>query len=55
MLKGDGEYITLAQARDGGAVVRAWDRFLTAIINFLISAFVAFMLVRMVNRASRNR
>lgn len=33
-----------------GAAVFAWGAFLTAVINFLIIAFVVFLLVRTVNR-----
>lgn len=41
---------TLQQARDAGAAVFAWGSFVSAIINFLIIAFVVFLLVKMVNR-----
>ncbi len=47
---GDGEYASLQAARDAGATVFAWGAFLTAVINFLIIAWVVFMLVKMVNR-----
>lgn len=47
---GDGEYTSLAAAREAGAPVFAYGAFLTAVINFLIIAFVVFMLVKMVNR-----
>lgn len=40
----------LAAAREGGAAVFAYGAFIMAIINFLIIAFVVFMLVKMVNR-----
>ncbi|AZQ69765.1 large conductance mechanosensitive channel protein MscL [Silicimonas algicola] len=45
-----GEYASLQQARDAGASVFAYGSFITAIINFLIIAWVVFMLVKMVNR-----
>lgn len=41
----------LAAAREGGAAVFAYGSFIMAIINFLIIAFVVFMLVKMVNKA----
>jgi len=41
---------SLAAARDAGAAVFAYGSFITAIINFLIIAFVVFMLVKFVNR-----
>ncbi|AZQ69009.1 large conductance mechanosensitive channel protein MscL [Silicimonas algicola] len=47
---GGGEYASLAQARDAGATVFAYGSFFTAVINFLIIAWVVFMLVKMVNR-----
>jgi large conductance mechanosensitive channel len=40
----------LAAARDAGAAVFAYGAFITAVINFLIIAFVVFMLVKSVNR-----
>ncbi|MFI0395640.1 large conductance mechanosensitive channel protein MscL [Paracoccus jiaweipingae] len=44
------EGATLQQARDAGAAVFAWGAFASAIINFLIIAFVVFLLVKGVNR-----
>lgn len=44
------EYAALAAAEEAGAPVFAIGRFVMAIINFLIVAFVVFMLVKMVNR-----
>ncbi len=44
------EGASLADARDGGAAVFAYGSFIMAIINFLIIAFVVFMLVRYVNK-----
>lgn len=41
---------SLSAARDMGANVFAWGSFLSAVINFLIIAFVVFLLVKMVNR-----
>ena len=40
----------LDTARDSGAAVFAYGAFITAIINFLIIAFVVFLLVKAVNR-----
>ncbi|MBC7147674.1 MAG: large conductance mechanosensitive channel protein MscL [Thioclava marina] len=47
---GEGEYASLAAAREAGAPVFAYGAFITAVINFLIIAFVVFLLVKMVNR-----
>ncbi|ASM74283.1 MULTISPECIES: large conductance mechanosensitive channel protein MscL [Roseobacteraceae] len=41
---------SLEAAREAGASVFAYGAFLMAVVNFLIIAFVVFMLVRMVNR-----
>lgn len=47
----DGEsYPSLAAATEAGAPVFAIGNFIMAVINFLIIAFVVFMLVRTVNR-----
>ena len=51
VLLGDGEYASMAEAEEAGAAVFAWGRFVMAILNFLIIAFVVFMLVKAVNRA----
>lgn len=40
----------LQAARDSGAAVFAYGSFVTAVINFLIIAFVVFLLVKAVNR-----
>ena len=46
-----GDYATIAAADEAGGAVFAYGRFIMAIINFLIIAFVVFMLVKAVNRA----
>ena len=50
MLKGEATFVSLAAARDAGAAVFAYGAFLMVVVNFLIIAFVVFMLVRYVNR-----
>ncbi|SFJ07544.1 large conductance mechanosensitive channel protein MscL [Jannaschia pohangensis] len=42
--------VGLDAARESGAAIFAYGAFVTACINFLIIAFVVFMLVRMVNK-----
>lgn len=44
------DYASLKAAQDAGAAVFAYGSFLTAVINFLIIAFVVFLLVKGVNR-----
>lgn len=51
VLLGSGEYASIAAAEEAGAAVFAYGRFIMAVINFLIIAFVVFMLVKAVNRA----
>jgi len=40
----------LAVARDSGAAIFAYGAFITAVINFLIIAFVVFLLVKTMNK-----
>ena len=42
--------VSLAAARESGAPVFAYGAFITAIINFLIIAWVVFLIVKAVNR-----
>ena len=44
------DYASITAAEEAGAPIFAVGRFVMAIINFLIIAFVVFMLVKMVNR-----
>lgn len=44
------EGASLETARDSGAAIFAYGAFLTAVINFLIIAWVVFLLVKGVNR-----
>jgi len=50
---GDGEYDTLAAAQEAGASVFAYGSFINALINFLIIAFVIFMIIRAVNKMKK--
>lgn len=43
-------YATLAEAQEAGASVLAYGSFIQAIINFLIIAFVIFMVVKAMNK-----
>jgi len=44
------DYATLATAKEAGASVVAYGSFLTSVIDFLIMAFVVFIVVRQINR-----
>ena len=46
-----GKYATLAQAQEAGAATLNYGLFITQIINFLIIAFVIFLMVKAVNKA----
>jgi large conductance mechanosensitive channel len=48
---GSGDYASIAAAEEAGAAVFAYGRFIMAVINFLIIAWVVFILVKLVNRA----
>ena len=50
VLSGDGTYASLEAARDAGVSVFAYGAFIMALINFIINAFVVFILVRTVNK-----
>ncbi len=45
------EGASLQTARDSGAAVFAYGAFMMAVLNFLIVAWVVFLLVKAVNRA----
>lgn len=47
---GGGTYPNLKAAKDSGAAVFAYGSFFTAVINFLIIAYVVFLLVKTMNK-----
>ncbi len=48
-----GDYATLDAAKEAGVAVFAYGSFIMAIINFLIIAFVIFILVRSLNKMKK--
>jgi len=50
---GDGTFATLVEAREAGAPVIAYGSFLQNVFDFLIIAFVIFMMVRAINNAKK--
>ena len=50
VIRGEGTYPTLKAAQDAGAVVVGYGLFLNALINFVIVAFVLFLILRQINR-----
>lgn len=53
-LAGQAANLTLAEAKEIGAVF-AYGNFLTVALNFLILAFVIFMMIKQVNRLRREK
>lgn len=51
-LNGAEKYATVADAQKAGVAVLAYGSFITAVINFLIMAFVIFCLVKAINTLS---
>jgi large conductance mechanosensitive channel len=48
-----GSYTTLAAAKEAGAVTINYGMFVNTVINFIIVAFVLFLIVRSMNRLKR--
>jgi large conductance mechanosensitive channel len=51
-LAGQSAHLPLAEAKKLGAVF-AWGNFVTIAVNFIILAFVIFMMVKLINRLKR--
>ncbi|MFV0466088.1 MAG: large conductance mechanosensitive channel protein MscL [Lachnospiraceae bacterium] len=47
------QYATLQAAKDAGVATINYGTFITAVINFVIMAFVIFMLIRFIDRLSK--
>ena len=50
---GDGEYSTLAAAKEAGAAVLAYGQFIQNIIDFLIIAFCIFLMIKAMNKLKK--
>lgn len=53
VLKGNGEFNTLAEATAAGAVTLNYGIFINKVVSFVIVAFAVFMLVKSINRLKR--
>ena len=53
--KAAGPYASLAEAKAAGATVIAYGAFVTQVIQFLILAWVVFLMVKAVNRIRRQQ
>ena len=51
--EGGGEYATLAAAQEAGAVTINYGLFFNALISFLIVAFAVFLLIKAINKATK--
>ncbi|GAB4088496.1 large-conductance mechanosensitive channel protein MscL [Hydrogenophaga soli] len=49
----DGVGLTLAELKKAGVPVLAYGNFITVAVNFLILAFIIFMMVKQINRLKR--
>ena len=49
----DGTVMTLAELKKAGVPVLAYGSFITVALNFLILAFIIFMMVKQINRLKR--
>ncbi|MEJ2718651.1 MAG: large conductance mechanosensitive channel protein MscL [Deltaproteobacteria bacterium] len=52
---GEGTYATLAQARKAGAATLNYGSFLQTVVDFLIIAFVIFVMVKVMNTLRRKQ
>jgi len=52
---GGGDYPSLQAAQDAGAAVIAYGKFLQTLINFLIIAFVIFLIIKSFNKMATSR
>lgn len=55
VLKGSGDYNTIAEAQDAGAVTWNVGLFINAVIKFAIVAFAVFLLIKGFNQLVRKR
>ena len=53
VLKGDHALTSLKAAQEAGAVTLNYGLFINTLLNFVIVAFVLFMLIRQINRLQR--
>ena len=51
----DGSPTDYAALKEAGAVMLGWGQFLTVVINFLILAFIIFLIVRSANKLQRKQ
>ena len=52
---GEGEFKTLAEAKEAGAAVLAYGQFLQNILDFLIIAFCIFLMIKGMNKLTKKK
>ena len=52
---GDGEFKSLAAAKEAGAAVLAYGQFIQNIVDFLIVAFCIFLMLKAINKLNRKK
>ena len=52
---GDGDFKTLAAAKEAGAAVLAYGQFLQNILDFLIIAFCIFLMIKGINKLKKEK
>ena len=52
---GEGNYSTLAAAKEAGAAVLAYGQFIQNIVDFLIVAFCIFLMLKGINKLNRKK
>ena len=52
---GDGEYKTLADAKEAGAAVLAYGQFIQNILDFIIIAFCIFLMIKGMNKLKKEK
>ena len=52
---GEGEFKTLAEAKEAGAAVLAYGQFLQNILDFLIIAFCIFLMIKGMNNLTKKK
>lgn len=48
------KYMTIAEAQEAGAATLNYGNFISGVINFIIMAFVVFMLVKAINKLKKD-
>ena len=55
IIEANGNYKTLAEAKEAGAAVFAYGQFIQNIIDFLIVAFCIFMMIKGMNKLTKKK